>query len=47
MVNESNLTPRNAFLVDFFALGGEKELKYDGRTLFWDSLHTFDLSFVT
>ena len=33
-----NETPRNVFILDFFALEGEKETKYDERTLFWVSL---------
>ena len=31
-VNETKLTLRNAFILDLFALGGEKELKYNERT---------------
>ena len=34
-VKKSKLTLRNVFILDLFALGGEKELKYDKRTLFW------------
>ena len=33
-VNETKLTPGNAFVVDLFPLGGEKKLKYDEETLF-------------
>ena len=32
-VNETKLTLRNAFILDHFALGGEKKSKYDERTL--------------
>ena len=33
-VSETKLTtPANAFVVDLFPLGGEKELKYDERML--------------
>ena len=28
-VNETKITLRNAFILDFFALGGEKESKYN------------------
>ena len=31
-VNETKLTSGNAFIVDLFPLGGEKESKYDERT---------------
>ena len=37
-VNETKLTLRNAFILDLFALGGEKESKYNERTPFWDSV---------
>ena len=33
-VNETKLTLRNVFILDLFALGGEKESKYNERTLF-------------
>ena len=33
-VNETKLTLRNAFVLDLFALGGEKESKYNERTPF-------------
>ena len=36
--NETNLTLRNVFLLDLFALGGEKESKYNERTPFWGSM---------
>ena len=29
--------------MDFFALGGEKQSKYDKRTLFWDIRRSLDL----
>ena len=31
-VNETKLTLRNAFILDLFALGGEKESKYNEKT---------------
>ena len=31
-VNETKLTLRNVFILDLFALGGEKESKYNERT---------------
>ena len=31
-VTETKLTLRNAFILDLFALGGEKESKYNERT---------------
>ena len=34
MVNETKLTMGNAFILDLFALGGEKESKYNERTVF-------------
>ena len=37
-VNETKLTLRNAFILDLFALGGEKESKYNERTPFWGSV---------
>ena len=43
-VNETKLTLRNAFILDLFALRGEKESKYNEWTLFWGSLQKFDLS---
>ena len=33
-VNETKLTLGNAFILDLFALGGEKESKYNKRTPF-------------
>ena len=33
--NWTNVTSRNAFNLDLFPVGGEKESKYDERTLFW------------
>ena len=33
-VNETKLTLRNVFILDLFALGGEKESKYNERTPF-------------
>ena len=42
-VNEIKLTSRNTFILDLFALIGEKESKYDERTLFGGSLHETDL----
>ena len=35
MVNETNLTLRSAFILDLFAIGGEKESKYNKRTPFF------------
>ena len=43
-VNETKLTLSNAFILDLFALGGEKESKYNEKTPFWDSLQKLDLS---
>ena len=43
-VNETKLTLRNAFILDAFALGGEKESKYNESTLFWGSVQKLDLS---
>ena len=43
-VNETKPTLRNAFISDLFALGGEKESKYNERTLFWGSVQKLDLS---
>ena len=37
-VNETKLTLGNVFILDLFALGGEKELKYNERTPFWSSV---------
>ena len=37
-VNETKLTLRSAFILDLFALGGEKESKYNERTPFWGSV---------
>ena len=37
-VNETKLTLRNAYILDLFALGGEKESKYNERTFFWGLL---------
>ena len=37
-VNETKFTLRNIFILDLFALEGEKESKYDVRILFWDSV---------
>ena len=37
-VNETKLTLRNVFILDLFALGGEKESKYNERTPFWGSV---------
>ena len=36
--NENKHTLRNVFILDLFALGGEKESKYDERTPFWGSV---------
>ena len=44
MLNEIKLTSRNDVVLDLFALRGEKESKYDERTLFWGSLQKIDLS---
>ena len=35
MVYETKLTSGNAFTLDLFAVGKEKESKYDERTLVW------------
>ena len=43
-VSETKLTFINAFISDLFALEGEKESKYNERTLFWGSLQKPDLS---
>ena len=43
-MNETNLSLRNAFISNIFALGGEKESKYDKRTPFWGPLQKLDLS---
>lgn len=43
-VNESKLTSRSAFIGDLFALGGEKESKYDKEPLVSDYLRNLDLS---
>ena len=37
-VNETKLTARNVFILDLFALGAEKESKYNERTPFWGSV---------
>ena len=37
-VNETKLTLRNVFILDFLALGDEKESKYNERTPFWGSV---------
>ena len=42
--NETNLALRNAFILDLFALGGQKQSKYDERTPFGGSLQKHDLS---
>ena len=42
-VNETKLAFRNAFISDHFALGGEKESKFDEKTLFWGSLQKLDV----
>ena len=42
--NETKLTLRNAFILDLFALGGEKESKYNEKTNFWGSLQELVLS---
>ena len=41
---ETKLTSENAFMVDLYALGGEKKPQYDERMLFWGCLCCFDLS---
>ena len=38
MVNETKLISRNAFVLDLFALGGEKESKHNERTPLWRSI---------
>ena len=42
-VNETELSSRNNFIDNIFALENEKELKNDERTLFWYSPQSFDL----
>ena len=42
---KTKLTSGNVFIVDLFALGSEKETKYDQRTIFWGATRSFDLSF--
>ena len=42
--NETKLILRKAFILDLSALGDEKELKYNERTLFWGTLQKLDLS---
>ena len=37
-MNETKLTLRNVFILDLFALGDEKESKYNERTPFWGSV---------
>ena len=37
-VNETKFTLRNVFILDLFALAGEKESKYNERTHFWGSV---------
>ena len=44
MVYETKLTSRNAFILDLFAVGKEKESKYDERTLVWGSLQKLVVS---
>ena len=34
-VNETKRISENAYIVDFFALGGEKRSQYDERTFFY------------
>ena len=34
-VNETKLTLRHVFILNLFAVGGEKESKYNERTPFW------------
>ena len=43
-VNETKLTLRSAFVLDLFALGGEKKSKYNEETPFWDSTCQLNLS---
>ena len=38
MVNETKLISRNAFVLDLFALGGEKQSKHNERTPLWRSI---------
>ena len=42
---KTKLTSGNVFIVDFFALGSEKESKYDQRTIFGGATRSLDLSF--
>ena len=41
-VHELKLT--NAFILDLFALAGEKESKFNEKTHFWGSLQKLNLS---
>ena len=43
-VNETKPTLSNAYISDHFALGGEKESKFDKITLLGGSLQKHDLS---
>ena len=43
-VNETKLTSETAFVIDLFALEGEKESKCYKRTLFWGSPQSLYLS---
>ena len=43
-VNETKLTLTNFFMLNLFALGGEKESKYNEKTPFQGSLQKLDLS---
>ena len=43
-VNETKVTLRNAFILDLFASGGQKESKYNEKAPFGDFLQKHDLS---
>ena len=46
-VNKTNLTLRNTFIANRFALGSEKELKNGKYTLFWYCPQSLDVSLNT
>ena len=41
--NKTKLTAGNAFIVNYFALGGKKESKCVERTFLWSSMGSVDL----
>ena len=40
--NGTKVTLRSAFIADRFELGGEKESKYEKKSLFWGSLQELE-----